>query len=277
MNDKKIKMVALDLDGTTLNQYNEISPRTAAAFQKAMEKGVHIVISTGRTFRSLPEQLFHIDGLEYVVTSNGAHITALATGQVIYEDHLPPAAVEKIVSLLRGQNISVETFVGGRAFIDKAEFDEVSACGSTYRDAEYIKTTRNPVPGILDFMLEHKERIENISLNFEFIEEKNKWEPVLRKVEDTTLTSSFVHNFEIGGRGTSKAAALRHLMKRVGIESDNLMAVGDSPNDEEMIKLAGVGVAVANAHEHTKSIADYITDTNSNDGVAKAIEKFVLK
>ena len=77
MEDKKIKMVALDLDGTTLNSQKEISPRTITAFQNAMRKGTHIVVSTGRTFRSLPAQLFGIEGLEYIVTSNGAHITCL--------------------------------------------------------------------------------------------------------------------------------------------------------------------------------------------------------
>ena len=92
-----------------------------------------------------------------------------------------------------------------------------------------------------------------------------------------SLTSSFIHNFEVGGRSTSKAEALRWLMRRLGVSADELMAVGDSPNDEEMIKLAGLGVAVANARESTKETADCITASNQEDGVAKAIEKFVLR
>ena len=65
MTDKTIKMVALDLDGTTLNDFGKISKRTMEAFQKAMDQGVHIVVCTGRTFQSLPQQLFEIPGLEY--------------------------------------------------------------------------------------------------------------------------------------------------------------------------------------------------------------------
>lgn len=276
MKDKKIRMVALDLDGTTLNNQKELSPRTIAAFKKAMEKGAHIVVSTGRTFRSLPEQLFGIEGLEYIVTSNGAHVTELATMKTIYENYLASHAVEEVVRVLRGTGFSIETFVGGRAYIDKAEYEDVVANGSTYRDADYIKSTRNPIPHICDYMIENKHQIENISVNFEFIEDKEKWEKILGQINDITLTSSFQHNFEIGGANTSKAEALRFLMRKLDVKAEELMACGDSPNDIEMIKLAGIGVVVGNATEEMKSLADYITDTNDNDGVAKAIERFVL-
>ena len=275
--DRKIRMVALDLDGTTLNDDKQISERTIEAFRKAMEQGVHIVISTGRTYGSLPEQLFSVKGLEYVVTSNGAHITEIAGRKLIYEDCIPSVAIETIEKLLRNTGISVEVFVEGRAYIDRKEYEEVLTKGSSYRDAEYIKETRTPVPDILDFMLEHKELIENINITFEFPEEKRQWRQVLEQIDGTTLTSSFIHNFEVGGRSTSKAEALRWLMHRLGVSADELMAVGDSPNDEEMIKLAGLGVAVANAQESTKEIADCITASNQEDGVAKAIERFVLR
>ena len=115
MKDKKIRMVALDLDGTTLNNQKEISARTMTAFRKAMESGVHIVVSTGRTFQSLPKQLFSIEGLEYIVTSNGAHVTELATMKTIYENYLTSHAVEEVVRVLRGTGFSIETFVGGKA------------------------------------------------------------------------------------------------------------------------------------------------------------------
>lgn len=277
MSDRNIRMVALDLDGTTLGDDKKISRRTIEDFGKAMNQGVHIVVSTGRTYSSLPEQIFHIEGLEYVVTSNGAHITELAGRKLIYEDYIPAAGVEKVAELVADTGISVETFVEGRAYIDRREYDEVLEKGSSYRDAEYIRQTRNPVADILQFMIENKNIIENINLSFEFLEEKERWRETLEAIEGITLTSSFIHNFEIGGRTTSKATALRYLMQRLGVKPEELMAVGDSPNDGEMIKLAGIGVAVGNATEEIKTLADYITGTNNEDGVAQAIEKFVLK
>ena len=276
MKDKKIKMVALDLDGTTLNQDKQISPRTVEDFRRAMETGVHIVVSTGRTFQSLPAQLYTIDGLEFAITSNGAHITELATKKTIYENYLSAQAVEDVVRHLRGTGLSVETFVEGRAYIDRRELDEMKTSGSTYRDREYVLSTRNPVDNIFDFILQNKSRIENISVNYEFLEEKEKWKSLLGGISGITLTSSFSHNFEIGGDSTSKAEALRFLMERVGVSAEELMACGDSLNDAEMIRLAAVGVVMGNASEEMKAIGDYVTDTNENEGVAKAIEKFVL-
>lgn len=276
MKENKIKMVALDLDGTTLNRNKEISPRTVEAFRQAMERGVHIVISTGRTLQSLPRQIYSISGLEFAVTSNGAHVTELGTMRTIYENYLSPAAVEEVVGVLRGSGLSVETFVEGRAYIDKREFDEVRSQGSSYRDAEYILTTRNPVEGIFDFILAHKERIENISVNYEFLTDRAKWEKLLSGIGDITLTSSFAHNFEIGGASTSKAEALRFLMEKLKVRREELLACGDSPNDAQMLELAAVGVVMGNASDAMKAIGDYVTDSNEEDGVAKAIEKFVL-
>lgn len=276
MKDKRIRMVALDLDGTTLNNQKAISEKTVEAFGRAMEKGVHIVISTGRTFQSLPRQLFTIKGLEYVVTSNGAHITELANLKRIYENYIPAEAVEEIAERLEHKGFSVEAFVDGYAYIDKIEFDAIAAGVPTFRDADYILETRNPVEGIFDFMRHHKGQIENISVNFQFQKDREALRHELSQVKDTTLTSSFPHNFEIGGKHTSKGQALLFLMERLGLSRDELMACGDSPNDEEMIYLAGIGVAMENGEASTKEIADYITDTNDRDGVAKAIEKFVL-
>jgi len=276
MNDREIKMVALDLDGTTLRDNHEISPRTVAAFKSAMDKGVHIVVSTGRVFSALPKQLFTIEGLEYVVTSNGAQITELATMNKIYENYLDPEDVVTIAEILCGKDYSIEVFLDGTAYIDEEEFNEVRDHGSTYRDVNYILTTRHPVPHILDFLVANKDRVENINVNFEFIEEKQKMWPVFGALDNVTLTSSFVHNFELGGATTSKADALKYLMDRLGVTKHQLMACGDSPNDGRMIDLAGIGVVMGNASEQMKEKADYITDSNNEDGVAKAIEKFVL-
>lgn len=276
MRDKEIKMIALDLDGTTLRSDHTLSPRTMDAFRASMEKGVHIVVSTGRVFSALPKVLFDIKGLEYVVNSNGAQITELATMKRIYENYMKPETVEQVVGVLRGTGISVETFVDGLAYADADEFYDIRDHGSTFRDANYVLTTRHPISNILGFMLENKDRIENISLNFEFIEDKEKMWPVLAAIDDLTLTSSFAHNFEMGGATTSKADALKFLMDRLGITKDHLMACGDSPNDSRMIELARIGVVMGNANEQMKEKADYITDTCNDDGVAKAIEKFVL-
>lgn len=274
--NSRIRMVALDLDGTTLDSSKRISQRTVETFRRATEKGVHIVVSTGRTFHSLPEQLFQIEGLEYVITSNGAHITDLTSMETIYSDYIGPEAVDAVISAVRGHGLYVETFTEGRAYIDRSEFDEIREAGSDFRDADYVLSTRNPVPDIFRFMEENRSRIENISINFRHLEEKKQWAEILSQIPGITLTSSFAHNFEIGGSSTSKGQALCVLMERLGLNAGQLMACGDSLNDGRMLQLAGIGVAVANACDEIKAMADYVTASNDDDGVARAIECFVL-
>ena len=277
MTDKKIKMVALDLDGTTLNDFGEISDRTIEAFQKAMDCGVHIVICTGRTFQSLPSQLFEISGLEYVVTSNGAKITRLADRETVYENNVGEEAVSKIANILKPLGYSLEVFLKGGAYIAKEEYEEYQTIGSAYRDIGYVLRTRKPVDNFFSFIEENKAHIENINISFPRQEDRQILMELLASVENVTLTSSFIHNIEVGGATTSKADALRYLMDKLDVSSAELMAAGDSPNDLEMIKLAGLGVIMENASEEMKLHADYLTDTNGEDGVAKAIERFVLK
>ena len=100
---------------------------------------------------------------------------------------------------------------------------------------------------------------------------------VLSQLEDNaTLTTSFDHNWEIGGKTTSKARALEELGKILGVEREEMMSFGDSPNDIPMIKAAGIGVAVGNAKDSVKEAADYVTLSNDEAGVARAVEKFVF-
>lgn len=277
MTDKKIKMVALDLDGTTLNDVGEISEKTMTTLESAMEQGVHIVICTGRTFQSLPSQLFDLEGLEYVVTSNGAKITRLHDRETVYENNIGEKAVMHIAEILKPAGYSLEVFLKGSAYIAKEEYEVYETCGSTYRDVDYVLRTRTPVTDFFDFIHENRNHIENINISFPKLEDRSVLMEMLKPVENVTLTSSFTHNIEIGGATTSKAEALRYLMGKMGISSAELLAAGDSLNDLEMIRLAGIGVVMANASEEIKAYGDYMTDSNDKDGVAKVIQQFVIK
>lgn len=271
-----IKLIALDLDGTTINNDRKISKRNRAALQKAAEQGVNIVIATGRPFSALPADVFEIDAIRYVLTSNGASITDLVENKTFYENCLSPLATERSVALLRQYPYIIECFVKGIAYIDGAYYRQVERSGKSFRDVEYILTTRNPVEDIYQFMLDHKGSIENININFEDISEKPAMREKLLTIPEATITSSFAHNLEIGGATTSKAEALRQMGKLLGIDSSEMMAAGDSPNDIAMLRACGFPVAVGNAVDEVKAVAKYIAPPNDADGVADAVEKFVL-
>lgn len=271
-----IKLIALDLDGTTINNDRVISERNRRALQDAADIGVNIVIATGRPFCALPKDVFEMESVRYILTSNGASITDIRENKTFYENCLSPLATEKAVDLLRQYDYVIECFVNGVAYIDGPYYHEVERSGMSFRDVEYILKTRNPVDDIYGFMLEHKGHIENINVNFEDISEKPAMKEKMLKLPEVTITSSFPHNLEIGGATTSKAEALLQMCRLLGVTADEMMAVGDSPNDIAMLKTAGLPVAVGNAVDEVKAVAKYVAPTNHEDGVADAVEKFVL-
>lgn len=271
-----IRLIALDLDGTTINDDKVISERNRRALQKAAEKGVNIVIATGRPYCALPNDVFELDAVRYVLTSNGASITDLKEQKTFYENCISPLATEAAVELLRKHDYIIECFVGGTAYIDGPYYREVERTGKSFRDVDYILNTRKPVDDIYEFMLENKGHLENINVNFEDMSEKPMMKEKLLKLPEVTITSSFLHNLEIGGATTSKAEALVQMGKLLDVKPEEMMAVGDSPNDIAMLSVAGLPVAVGNALDEVKAIAKYIAPTNHEDGVADAVEKFIL-
>jgi hypothetical protein len=274
--DGQIKMVALDLDGTTLNSEREITPRTIAAFEACRDKGVHVVVSTGRTYTALPENVTGAPGIEYAITSNGAHINDIKTGEAIYSDFLDPSAVEEVARLKAETGAFIEVFIDGVAYTDESYLEDVRTNGCAYRSAEYVLWSRKGKPNVSAFMLENKDRVENVNFIFATLDRLEECRTQIESIDKATITTSFPNNLEVGGPNTSKKTALIELMKRLDVDKSELMCCGDAPNDIQMLELAAVGVAVDNAWGGTKDHADYITASNDNDGVAKAIEKFVL-
>jgi len=272
-----VKLIALDLDGTALNSKRQLTKRTKAAIEAAIKKGVHVVIATGRAYSALPVDVFNVDGMKYIVTSNGAVITDVLTDERIYSNCIDEKALEDTVSLLRNYEFMFEFFIKGYAYVDKKIYNKISEMNFAEHHKRYITETRKHVENLLDFALENKSLIENINVNFENQNDRSMMKKVLETLENVTITTSFDHNLEIGGATTSKADAIRVLCDKLRISEKNVMSCGDSPNDLSMLQDAGIAVAMKNAKDELKEIAAYVTSTNDEDGVAEAIEKFVLQ
>ena len=275
--NNEITMIASDIDGTLINDDREVTDRTRRALELASEQGVSIVLSTGRSFNSLPETVKSIKGISYAITSNGAHINEISTGKAIYNDYIDPANAERILELKEKYNTGIEVFIDGQAYMDEETYRDVEINGSEFRSAEYILWSRKPVPDLRKLVLENKDKMENVNFCFDSVADLEVAKPEISAIPNATITTSFKNNLEVGGANTSKKTALIELMKILGIKRENLMCCGDAPNDIQMIEYAGIGVAMGNAWGGTQDHADYVTATNNDDGVAKAVEKFVLK
>ncbi len=281
MNDfiyqNEIKMIGLDLDGTALSSETGFSERTVDVFNQAIKRGIEIIIATGRAQQSLPDCIFEIKGLRYVATSNGARILDIVDNRIVYENYIAESEIETIYKVLTENDTDIEVFVDGCAYIGRREYDNVMNGIKKTRSKEYLKWSRIPVDDVYSLLLKHKSKIENINVNYMTMEEKSPMQEILKGIKNIKLTSSVPLNNEIGGATTSKGEALRFLMEKMGVKKENLMACGDNPNDIEMIKLAGLGIAMGNAEDPVKKVADYVTLPNYEDGVAYAIEKFAFK
>ncbi len=272
-----IKMIALDLDGTTFNSKGQLTDRTKETLEKAAAKGVYVVVSTGRSYNSLPVAIKEVEGIAYAITSNGAHINHISTGLSVYDDYIHPENIERIIDVVNKYGCGLEVFIDGQAYIDAPTYRDIEVNGCEFRNADYILWSRKPVEDIAALMRENRHKIENCNFCFDGIDKLEEARPEIMEIPYAQITSSFKNNLEIGGPDTSKKTALVELMKRLDIKREELMCCGDAPNDIQMMELAGLGVAMGNAWGGAKDHADYVTDTNDNDGVAKAIEKFVLQ
>ena len=273
-------MIALDLDRTTLKSDGTIPDRTCSALNRAGEMGVNIVIATGRVLAALPDSLSELKYIKYCICSNGAAVFRFNSGsselELMYEKCLEPEAVEVMTGYVKEKDYMFESFTGGRAYIDRKYYDLVDKGLLMDRSRDYVINTRTPVEDIFSFTLSHKDRIENLNVFFPDQKEKERFMPLLAAIPDSTLTSSLPSNYELGGEGVSKGAALKYLMDEEGISSENLMAAGDSPNDITMLKLAGISVAVGDAEDQVKQVCSYIAPACEDAGVGEAVERFVL-
>ena len=270
-----IKLIALDLDGTTLTR-NGLTRRTRETLEEAISRGIDVVIATGRPYSALPEEVKKIKGLEYIIISNGAHIVKPLSGEFLYSNYVERDAILNVRRILMKRDFPVEVFTEGRAYVDRELYEDIKENGSTYLAAKYILRTREPVDRIFDFWYEHSSRIENVNIQFEYQQDKAEMKAVLEKAEGITLTSSTYHNLEVGGKTTSKAAALEEVCRMKGIDMKNVMAFGDSPNDGAMIRAAGIGVAMENATDDIIEAADITAPSNDDEGVAYTIRMLLL-
>ena len=159
-----LRLIALDLDGTTLNSQGKVSPYTKEILEKAIQKGIHVVIASGRALSAIPEDVLNIRGLEYIITSNGSSIFELPDSRRIYANDMKPGVVMSVLAIMRDTHFPFEVFIGGHAYTMQAYYDCPTDFGVPERMNHYVRTTRTPVSDMPDFILKHCDEIEGIDM-----------------------------------------------------------------------------------------------------------------
>lgn len=243
---KEIKLIALDMDGTLLEDNHDVSEPTKEAIKQALAKGIHVVLSTGRSLATCYPYAEALNLPSYLITANGGEI--YTADQELLEQHLlPTEIIESMWNL--GKDTGVDMWMIATDGVYRND-----SVPENLKDHSWLKFGCNTTDqNKLDFMIKELSHMKGLE-----------------------LTNSLPTNIEANPAGVSKAAALHFVCGRIGITMEEVMAVGDSLNDIKMIQESGVGVAMGNAQEAIKNVADFVTDTNNDNGVAKAIKRFAL-
>lgn len=272
----KIKMIGLDLDGTLLTDKKELTERTRKAVSSALEQGVVVLAATGRPWLGVPEELRNFPGMRYALTSNGARIIDTLENRVIEEHLLSPDLAKKALEICGKYDTLQEVYFDGQGY---APADKM-ACVEKYHKnpsmCEYMRKTRIPVKDIFELVEKENRGLDKVQALFADMKERSQAWRELKTDSGLELVGSLKYNIEINAAGVNKGTGLVNLGRLLGIRREEIMACGDGDNDEVMLREAGLGVAMANAEEQVKAAADYVTLSNEEDGVATAIEKFVL-
>lgn len=274
---QNIKMIGLDLDGTLLNEKKELTARTKQALERAIDSGVQVVIATGRPMTGIPKELLQISGMKYIITSNGGRILDLDTGKVLFEHPVPHGKAEQILKITQEYETLNEIYFDGQGFVQKKELGQIQLYVKNKAMQEYIVNTRCPIDDIWEKMnLMQGKGLDKVHAIFARIEEMEEARVRVEALGDVVCSSSLGNNIEMNAPGVDKGEGLLKLGALLGISREEIMACGDGENDLAMIQKAGVGVAMANAVKAVRDAADYVTASNQEEGVARAIERIVL-
>ena len=276
-----IKLVALDLDGTLFDNSSRISKRNLTAIRSITDKGIHVVISTGRPFEGIPFDQIKGTGINYAITANGSGIYEISTGKCLYENAMDEELVTPILNFLLTRDIHMDAFIGGKGYtpIQCVETAQKLTVPSSIKN--YIITTRTRLDNILQFIHENQLKVQKMTLNFypaadgTLIDRETVRKFLVSNPSITTVCGGY-NNLEFTRADANKGVGLRKLAEILGGNPDATMAIGDTENDLAIIEAAGIGVAMGNATDAVKARADYVTTTNTKDGVAAAIEHFIL-
>lgn len=273
----RIKLIALDLDGTIISNGNILSDKSIEVINKAASKNIIMVVCTGRVMGEVPKAVKKIKGIQYFITSNGASI-ADNRMNVIYNDTIPVNITNKIIDILKDYNCLIDLYINGCGYIQKSDAENLNKYNIGHGFTSVLKASRICVDNIFEFYNSNKSEAEKINLFFSDLKERREAICRLNQlIPPPKITYSMENNLEINSQTCCKGQGIHFLSNKLGIDMSEIMTIGDSNNDISMLEPTGFSVAMGNAPSNVKQTAVYVTETCENDGAALAIEKYALR
>lgn len=266
-----IKLLALDLDGTLLTSDKRLSEKNKTALQAAQAAGVYVVLTTGRPLQAITPFLVELGLLgegQYAITFNGGLVQE-NTGRILHQSGFSIEEVQAIRQVTNQLDLPLDVICGGDVYSLPARYPSIYlTCNPLLNQ---ILTTDQELPTDLSY----NKAVSAVDAAF-FDEQIPKIPAELHERFEIFKSRDIL--LEWSPKGVHKANGLKHLIAHLGIQQSEVMACGDEENDLSMIEWAGLGVAMANASEQLKSIANVtLPYTNDEDGIAWAIEEYILR
>jgi Cof subfamily protein (haloacid dehalogenase superfamily) len=266
-----IELIAIDLDGTLLNSKHQMSDRNAETIRKAIARGVKIVLITGKTHHSA-KSLIEKLGITTPGIYNQGLITAKPDGTVTHQAILDPDVARYIITYAEDRGFNIAAYSGNKILVKRLTTWFEDLCN---KYQEPMPEGIGPLQNILSDI-----PINKLMAVKEGDPQKTKalrWQLEIQLADTARILQPiFGDMLEVLPPHTGKGTALKQLLKDLGIKPEKAMAIGDGENDIDMMQLVGLGVAMGNAWDAVKAAANVVVGTNDEDGVAQAIEKFVL-
>lgn len=276
-----IKVLFFDFDGTALQRDQVfISPRNMHALREASKKGVICVPCTGRSADMFPPQIEGDTSFRYWVSASGCRVIDVHTGEVIHKgDCFKPEEAAEICRMYEGQKIYSEIAAEGKLYFEKEVNDALWRYRVPPHHVWYVETGRQiAVDGKLsDFFLNHRMTVEKFNLYGVPDEKQEPFMSRLQNMDYVNFLDGTPRNMQFTSARLDKPAAISALLKRLHVGFDQVMSIGDSLGmDGSIIRLSKIGIAMGNSPQELKDIATDVTLSNEEDGMALAIEKYIL-
>ena len=285
------KLVAIDLDGTMLNSYGIVTENTKKVIKQAIEKEIEIIIASGRPINSIQAIANEIGSNNYFIAGNGALIYDIKNNQTIYEKYIPKKKVLEIIKICEENSISYNVYTEKAILATGLKYNVLYYHKENLKKEDNKKTVINIVKDMYKYIQDTQEKFLKITI---CDENKTIFNSIIRKLRNvegievldvshisrkvikqgTEDISIEYYYTEISLKDVDKWNAIEILIKKLNIKKEEVIAIGDNINDKKMIENAGLGIAMKGSTPIVTSKADYITNSNNEEGVANAIEKF---
>lgn len=287
------KLIVIDLDGTMLDQYGKIADTTREAIKKINENGIEVVIASGRSLDSTKNFAKEIESKNYCISGNGAIIYDIAKEEIIYENTLKKQKVLDIIKICDENSIYYSVYTENEIITKNLQYNTLFYHKENLNKDEFEKTHINIVDDVYNYINERDEKIIKVTI---CDDTQTIFNSILRKVREIeeievldishmskkTIKSGIeevdIEYFytEISAKNVDKWNAIEILKEKMQINDQEIVTIGDNINDKNMIANAGLGIAMGQSTPIVKEIANYVTNSNMEDGVSDALYKFIL-